>query len=392
MSVSIIRLVIACLLLSIFSCRKPYAPTIITSNQQYLVIEGVINSGSDTTIIKLSRTVRLSSTTKSPEQGAKVMIESDKNDQFNLVETTAGKYLITNLNLPADRKYRLHIFTSKNKEYISDYVENKITPPIDGVYVAPLVSGVQFAVSSHDNTKKTRYYRWDYNETWSYTVPQYSVLLYINNDVGSRNPDSLVHDCYKNATPSNSIFIANSDKLTQDVIDKSPLGYVDASTGKITNVYSLLVKQYALTADAYRYWQLLKKNTEQLGSISDPQPSSTFTNIHAVSNPTEPVIGYVSVSTVTTKRIFLSGRTLPFAVNQHAGDTLQCTGGVIRINPVNTFKDRLFRTFSSGDSLLIKVVTDSNKIVGYQYASAICVDCRLLGGSNIKPPYWPSGL
>jgi hypothetical protein len=397
MRISITQLVFAYLLVSIFACRKPYAPTIITTNRQYLVVEGTINSGADSTLIKLSRTVTLSSPTKNPERGARIIIESDKNDQYTLKETSArlGYYVIANLNLPADRRYRLHIFTSQNKEYVSDYVENKITPPIDSVYATPLVTGVQFSVSSHDNNNKTRYYRWDYNETWRYNVggPHPSLIVYKDGQILSRNPDSLISDCYKNATPSNSIFLANSNKLVQDVISKYPLGYVDGSTGKITNVYSLLVKQYALTPDAYRYWELLKKNTEQLGSIDDAQPSSSLTNIHAVNNSGEPAIGYVSVSTVATKRIFLSGRTLPFAVNQHAGDTVSCGGGIITINPTSTLTPRLNRTLAAGDSLLIEVAYDKmGKMFGYTYGTSICVDCRLRGGTNKKPSYWPTDL
>jgi len=392
MRISIIRLITACLLVSIFACRKPYTPTLVTTNYNYLVVEGVINSGSDSTIIKLSRTVLLNSSTRSPERGAKISVESDQKDIYTLKETAAGKYIITNLNLPANKKYRLHILTSGNKEYISDFVENKITPPIDSIYPKILTTGVQFYVSSHDNNNKTRYYRWDYNETWRYSAPRASFLIYTGSGIGARNPDSLIHDCYKFADPSNNIFIANTNNLGKDVIYQSPLGYVDGSTGKVTDIYSLLVNQYALMPEAYKYWELLKKNTEQLGSITDAQPSSGITNIHSVNNPAEPVIGYVSVSTVATKRIFLDGRKLPFGVNYDTNDTLECKGGVVRINPISTFLPRLNRTFASGDTLLLEVVTDSNKIVGYQYVNAICADCRLRGGTTQRPPYWPAGL
>ncbi|WP_426667046.1 DUF4249 domain-containing protein [Mucilaginibacter sp. McL0603] len=392
MKITVRNLLCLFFLATAFSCKKPYAPVIVSADHRYLVVEGVINSGNnnDTTLIKLSRTVKLNSTTNNPESGARVTVESDKNDQFPLHETGTGNYVVLNLNLPIDRNYRLHIFTSDNKEYASDFVENKITPQIDSVYYAPLLTGVQFYVSSHDNTNKTRYYRWDYGETWSYNSKYYAPLLYKDNYVASRNSDSLVSTCYKNAAPSNSVFVATSNKLGQDVISQYPLGYVDGSTGKITHVYSLLVKQYALTSDAYKYWTLLKTNTENLGSIFDPEPSSSFTNIHAVGNPTEPIIGYVSVSTVTTKRMFLQGRKLPFAVSSSAGQPTGCSAFFFPIQPQSTFDSRLRHTFASGDSLLTISVNVENVLVGYQYAPAICADCRLQGGTIVKPPYWPS--
>ena len=368
---------------------------IVSTDQSYLVVDGLINSGSDSTIIYLSRTVKLNSPSfRNDEQGARVTIESDKNETFNLLEIQAGKYIATDLNLPTDRNYRLHIITSANREYISDYVENKITPPVDSVYATPLTSGVQFAVSTHDNNRKSRYYRWDYEESWSYRVggENPSLLIYKNNDVAPRNPDSLISQCYKFPARSSSIFLANSNKLAQDVISKYPLGYVDASTGKITNTYCLLVKQYALTSQAYKYWTLLKTTSEHLGGIFDPQPTASITNIHSVNNQNEPVVGYVSVSTVAIKRIFLMGRTLPFPVNAHAGDTVKggCVGGVITLKPLSTFPYRLRQTFASGDTLLLSVVTDSGKTIGYKYTNAMCADCRLRGGTTAKPPYWPS--
>ena len=51
------------------ACRKPYSPPITTANVNYLVVEGVINSGADSTIIKLSRTTPLSN-------GNKIVIET----------------------------------------------------------------------------------------------------------------------------------------------------------------------------------------------------------------------------------------------------------------------------------------------------------------------------
>jgi len=393
MRIHILLIVLVCLFAIEFSCKKLYNPPLVSSNQNYLVVDGVINSGSDSTIVYLSRTVKLNiKSFRNPEQGATLKVESDKNDVYTLQEIIPGKYIAVNLNLPTDRKYRMHIITAENKEYASDFVENKITPPIDSVYATPLVTGVQFSVSSHDNTNKTRYYRWDYTESWSYQMGQTaSTLLYNNGNIVSRNLDSLVNLCYKYPEHNSSIFLANSEKLTQDVISKSPLGYVDGSTGKITNVYEMLISQYALTAEAYKYWTLLKTNTEGMGTITDPQPSQSITNIHCITNPTEPVIGYVSVSTITLKRVFLAGRTLPFAVNQLAKDSVSCSGGIIWVQPQNTFLSRLHAIMASGDTLLVRFET-GKKGDGYSYETAICADCRLRGGTTTKPAYWPTGL
>ncbi len=384
-----------CFLLILFACKKPYTPAIIASNPGYLVVEGVINSGSDTTVINLSRTVSLAdSKVNSPETGAKIIVESSKNDQYALTETVAGTYQTINLNLPTDRTYRLHIFTAANKEYLSDFVENVTTPPVDSVYGVPTSTGVQFYVSAHANTGGTHYYRWNYDESWTYLIDptEISEWIFQNGQILPRlQADYISNQCYVTNTPvSSSIFIAGS-YLAQGAVNKVPLGFVSASTGKLGGVYSLLVRQYALTGEAYTFWNLLKTNSEQLGTLFDAQPSSSITNIHAVNNPDEPVVGYASVSTVATKRIFLSGRTLPLAVESPPVYPTECPSYYIPIDPIATFQSRLQQTFGSGDTVIINAVTiyHTTIVIGYDYTAKNCVDCQTTGGTNVKPPYWP---
>src|SRR5579872_4921258 len=81
-------------------CKKNYAPPAITANYNYLVVEGVIAAGQDSTIINLSRTVNISgTTTHNPEQNAIVTVESDQNVSYAIPETDSGKYAAAPLNL-----------------------------------------------------------------------------------------------------------------------------------------------------------------------------------------------------------------------------------------------------------------------------------------------------
>src|ERR1700744_5691898 len=75
------------------SCRKPYNPPAIKSISGYLVVEGVIDAGADSTTIKLSRTVKLSnSNTVNPETGAAVTVESNQGATYPLAEISTGVY------------------------------------------------------------------------------------------------------------------------------------------------------------------------------------------------------------------------------------------------------------------------------------------------------------
>ena len=57
------------------SCKKPYLPTVVATNSNYLVVEGTINTGQDSTVIKSSRTTAIySDAPTKPELNATVEI------------------------------------------------------------------------------------------------------------------------------------------------------------------------------------------------------------------------------------------------------------------------------------------------------------------------------
>jgi hypothetical protein len=302
------------LLLSLVCCKKPYTPPAITGNGSNLVVEGVINAGPDSTIITLSRTVNVSSAnTSNPVLHATVAVESDQNVSYPLTETINGNYVSAGLNLDVAHQYRISIKTPDNKQYQSDLVSVTVTPPIDSIgfnIVNTPVAGIQIYTNTHDAANIVKYYRWDYSEAWEFHSKFISLYVSNGTTLAVRTQAQDVSTCFTNDVSSN-IILGSAAKLSQDVIYQSPVAFIASTSEKIEAKYSILVHQYALTADAYNFWVNLKKNTEQLGSIFDPQPSQTNGNIHCITNLSEPVIGYVSVCTVASKRIFILDSQLP---------------------------------------------------------------------------------
>ncbi len=276
------------LLLTLLCCKKPYNPPAVAINPNYLVVEGAINTGPDSTIIKLSRTVKLSSANvANPELHALVTVVSSTNASYPLTETGKGYYRTAGLNLSAANTYSLKIVTSNGKVYQSDFLAEKNSPPIDSVNYTVQNNQVNINVNAHDPANKTIYYRWDYVETYiihSYfdtdlklqTVPFDTVVII--------TPPNQIFVCWPSDT-SSTVLLGSTAKLKQDVISQSTIASIPLDSYKFSFRYSILVKQYALTADAYNYWRILKTNTEQLGTIFDAQPSELPGNIHCITNP-----------------------------------------------------------------------------------------------------------
>ena len=370
------------LLLGLLSCRKPYIPPAIAAPDSYLVVEGVINPGSDSTVIKLSKTVNLNAkTTLKPVLGATVTVENDQNNKWPLVGDGAGNYISAGLNLPLQAKYRLSINTGDGQQYQSDFVPVKLTPPIDSVGYKLASDRLNIYVNTHDPANNTRYYRWDYTETWKFHAKFFSDLFLdtLHHVIVDRDSTQQVYYCFASDQASN-IVLGSTQKLAQDVVYQSPVTNVLYTSPKLEIKYSILVKQYALTGDAYTFYNLLKQNTEQLGTIFDAQPSELTGNIHDVTKPAEPVIGYVSVTNVQTKRIFISNDDIPLTLTVYPYYCEQDTVSFylaqdVLLDPPYVYLPTIY------------AYTPKGALVGYLYSRPICLDCTLTG-SKKTPSFW----
>ena len=300
-----------CLIAGWESCTKSYTPKIVAGNLNYLVVEGFINIGNDSTIFNLSRTVKVNAGVDTAvETGAILNIEGNDNKSYPVPELGKGKYGVAGLSLDNTKQYRLRIKTTDGNSYLSDFTKAKLTPPIDSVGYTQLSNGIQVYVNTHDPNNNTLYYRWAYNETWEFHAFYPSFYYSDGSAIQQRTPDRLNFYCFTN-TASTSITLGSSAKLKQDVIYHLPIIFIPATSEKIESRYSILLKQYALTSDEFNYWQSLQKNTEKIGSIFDSQPSEIQGNIHCISNPSLPVVGYVGSTNMQSKRVFIAKTELP---------------------------------------------------------------------------------
>jgi len=376
------------------ACKKPFTPSVnISSNNKYLVIEGVI-SANDSTFIKLSRTKKVDTLrTFFSESNAQVTIESDANNSYPLTEVSTGTYAAAPLNINSSHKYRLRIKTSDNKEYVSDFVPVKNAPPIDSVGFVPQTAGVQIYVNAHDDANVTRYYRWEYTEAWQFHT-KYISGYYSNgiDSIKARTVSQQVHDCFSNDA-STSVTIASTTRLIKDIVFKAPLTIIPSSSEKIETKYSILVKQYALTNDAYAFWENLQKNTEKLGSIFDVLPSQTQSNFHCITNPNELVVGYLSAGNISYKRIFITAGQLPSSYSAVYPSSCELdTAFQIPDPSIPTQRpiDVLIPASSPYTPVTGLFIPPDNPFGGpnaFTFSTKGCVDCTLRGVTS-APSFW----
>ena len=362
------------------ACKDKYIPDIHLPASGFLVVEGFINTGIGPTTISLSRTVALDSTAIVSETGAQIEVQSESGASYPLTEQTGGRYIVDQLPIDSGEKYRLHIKTANGKDYLSDLSEVKISPPIDSVNWKAQPDFLSIYVSTHDDRNLSLYYQWNFEETWEYHSAYSSKLEFNSKDctVLVRPDNDLIYTCWK-MNQSTEIFLTTTTRLSSDVVYQFPLLDISYySSNRLVSRYSILVKQMVLNKDWYEWKQRLRKNTEQLGSIFDAQPSETRGNIYCTKDASEQVVGFVGCSSITEKRIFIDRTEIP-AVHVYSGYEL------CQVDTVANAKLPLFYYFGSGYGVPTEPYLHGSIILG---SSGGCVDCRNKGGITVKPDFW----
>ena len=364
------------------ACKDKYVVNVPVPPSGFLVVEGFININGVTDIM-MSRASSLDSPKLIPEPGAQLEVQSLNGDIYPLSEQAGGHYTIDSLSGIPDQQYRLHIRTSNGKEYLSDLTDVKITPPIDSLNWIANPDEVSIYVSTHDNNSQSGYYQWQFEETWKYTAKYNSDIEYRDGNMIDRPDSDRYFTCWRTGF-STTIAIANTEKLNSNVIYQFPLTQVSYFTSdKLIDRYSILVKQVALTKDWYEFNLKMRKNTEQLGTIFDAQPSETNGNIHCLTNPSESVIGFIGTTTQTVKRIFIDRLQIPLQTMVFSGYEA-CQEYTVGLDPkdlYDKFNNPAFYTPT-------RRYYYGGFLVGYYYAGPECVDCRLKGGTTTMPPFW----
>ena len=362
-------------------CKEVYTPPAIKNNPFLLVVDGIVISGNDSSIITLSRTRNLADTVPSTKElNAKVSVLGVSGVEYPFTEQGNGRYAVDQLALNTGQQYQLKIVTTDGNEFRSALSNVQISPPIDSVYWNQDSSfNVHVYLNTHDPTNQTRYYRWQYVETWEYHSAYDAFLDYNNGDVIPRPLDNQIYRCYK-SVPSSTIEVVSTTQLSSSVVNKYEITQIPQTSEKISETYSNLVSQYAIPVEAYNFWSNLKRNTEQLGSLFDLQPFTELGNITCVNNPSVNCIGFISFTTLQTKRIFISKNDL-VNWNYFPYYGLECSIDTVKVQDI----DKYFQPPGG---------PYSNSLIGtangpYLLSSVLCVDCTNHGGTTIKPPYWP---
>lgn len=391
-------LVIAAILIALgLSCVEPFDIRSI-SYDKAIVVEGRFTNEQKAHYVKLSYTRAIDEKENVPLTSATVWVEEADGTKIEFKETAPGHYENTE-KIPgvAGSSYRLFFTTSEGIQYQSKPQGLLASPPIIRVYdeyaekanttTGDIMKGIQFFVDTYDETNSAQYFRYEWEETYEVyaSFPSYYEFFSNPDTVLARTED--VSPCYV-SDRSTAITLGSTATLTESRLSEMPVRYITSETEHLLNTYSLLVRQYVISAEAYSFYREILENNHDNASLFDKQLGVIVGNISAVGDPDETVLGFFEVSGVSEQRAFFKytelDKRFPWPKVQYP-----CNGPnqLIRISTsdsVDYYVNGLgYGIISAEYCFTIKCENNFNAMLAPRY----CTDCRFRGSTD-KPDFW----
>ncbi|WP_417558845.1 DUF4249 domain-containing protein [Mesoflavibacter zeaxanthinifaciens] len=407
--------------ISCFNCTEEIALE-TDGFEDVLVVEATLTNELKHQEVKLSRTYLIEGDTQILENGANVSIINAMGNTYNFSQNGDGIY-ISNTAFEAlpNINYTLYITTSNGMQYKS--TETELTPisTIDELYAELTEEGanadkVQVLVNSNNETTNAQYFRYEYIETHKITVPYYSTLdAKINNVVG----DGLQYNIYtvpktENkqtcyiTNSSNTIIQTSTSDLETNIVNKFPIRVIEKDNALLREQYSILVKQYVQSFEAYQYYKIINDLSADESLLSESQPGFVVGNIMPIDNNSKRAIGYFDVSSVSSQRLFSNFNDLNITQPPYP---FNCESELSVINPMGPYpfnynENHLILDYTLAGQLTTPPTPNQRAILynyltkkDYQYLdgdypiytilSPACGDCTSFpSSSNIQPDFW----
>lgn len=383
-----------------------------------LVIQASLTNENKQHKVLLSRAVRFEDSISSPERNAKVIIRDEAQNEFSFHESEAGTY-ISNTSFAAvlGVKYTLEVVTVDGFSYRSEPESFEAESEVTNVYAERGTNdkgenGISIYVDATDATGDSKYYRYEYEETYKIIAPNWTSVEFKLTNYVPCNPDTtsplIFYDlevvpreeeeqvCYK--TQNSQHIIQNSSaNLSTSSIEGFPVRFILDDDFILSHRYSILVKQFVQSVDAFSYYQNLDNFASSVSVFSEIQPGFLPGNISVEGDTDKKVLGYFEVASVSEKRLFFDyhdfypDEPLPLYVNK-------CVPFSAPLEHISYCYSGPIVSEGCPQSLIARInlnlisyvdQNDSMKECSgpYLVVPRECGDCTVIG-SNVVPDFW----
>ncbi|MCY2687293.1 DUF4249 domain-containing protein [Salinimicrobium sp. TH3] len=293
------------------SCIEPYEFEAETF-ESALVVDGRITNQLKRHSVSLTRTYRFEENDPTAESNARVSVLTGQ-QEYLFEETEPGLYLSSEeFRASPGSEYQLKIETAGGKLYESEPEMLTKESQIEEITATKVINnqgetGVALQVYSNELPGEASFFRYEYEEDFKIQSPMtagYNLEI-VDGEITMIPKVEQEYICF-GQDQSIDINVVNTSSFSQNRVDGHVIKFFEREDPKIAHRYSMLVKQFVISQQAYAFYNTLKELSQSESLFSQNQPGFLNGNIYSVSNPDEPVIGFFSVASETSKRTFFS--------------------------------------------------------------------------------------
>ncbi len=371
----------------------------VKDSEQTLAIDASFTNERKAHEVKLAFTHPLNQSEEIHVSAAKVWIEDNEGQIIDFQEDKDGIYRTSpHIMGKVGNTYQLHILTPEGEEFTSTKELLRPSATIEklyGTYIerpstenAEIEKGIQFFISTQNDHEPESFYRFDYQEDYEQRV-QFSSNWRWNAELETIEPYEIGLDkslCYKR-NPSNQFILETTSGLIANQLPEQPILFISESDEQLRYKYSLKVRQYTISPQAYEYYTKLRDNNQTGGSFFDHQKGTVRGNISKTNDLNYKVLGYFEVAGVAEeyqffpRYVFVSQGYMPDA--EFPYDCLQ--------EPSQLYGHSRFRfnirTYARSYPHY-EIINYTPGVAFFDVIANSCSDCRVHGGELRKPEFW----
>ncbi len=378
-----IRSILICLIILFMftSCIDRFQPE-VDKYEGLLVVDGGISNQPGPYTIKLNRSIGVYDydVNYEPIQNAQVSILEENGSTYALSEVEYGVYQTDSSALRGipGKSYSLHIQLPNGEEYETPFEEMLEPTPITeidevieyhySIDEEAQIPGFQFYISAPEGAYEENYYLWRCQVTYEYHADYPLDYVYAGTLEEFPNPDSF-KICWRTFDVDELYTLSTAD-FASKAVERVPILFQRIDT-KIASVrFSLFTQQLSINKSAYTFYNSIKNQIANSGSLYNSQPYQIRGNVRNVNDEDEPVLGYFLVAASAQARIFVDKPTDPDI------ELEKCGVDAVGVGPALASPPAAWPIYFTGYFGGILLSFDG------------CLDCREIGGTIIKPDFW----
>lgn len=383
------------------------------STPDLLVIEASLTDELKTQQVRLTRSFGFEADSVPPETRAQVAVETSQGENYAFRHSGNGVY-VSEIEFAVEpgRTYELVIAAADGAIYRSTPEELSGTARIDNLYAERELNqngtdGVFIYLDGSPQSEGALYYRYEYEETYKIISPEWTPRDFLLTDydpcpvpieytleIVPRTEEQ--QTCFK-TVPSTRVLQNDVTTLANPEILRYPVRFLGATDFMISHRYSILVRQFVQSAEAFSYFQSLNEFSASESVFNSVQPGFLSGNIEAVNRSEAPVIGFFEVASVREERLFFNFEDLfpdlekpPFVINCVPTSSPEAHPSFCAPLPPNPCPRSIVELVDLG--LIAYISPNDEPLLGacpgpYVYVPRECGDCTVLG-SNEVPEFW----